>query len=601
MKVIDLEDLARHTKKALAYDIPKPTEEDIQQFKPLVEWLVHQDVKLNEKQFSAVKRKYRFDHKKSFIFHIYLELKKRNEIDSCAAAEERISKHLQIKPCKSWSGIVTITVFTAAYPEFTNSRGERVKQEFSCAFDCAYCPKQPGQPRSYIDAEPGVLRANRNEFDCVKQIRDRMYSLYMTGNAPLKCEIIVSGGTWTSYPPEYRQEFCRDIYYAANVFWDEGDKRAPLSLHKEKYINQNAKSRIIGITIETRPDTIMPLEIKRLRDYGVTRVQLGIQHIDDEILKKVNRRCTTDRAIKAIHMLKANGFKIDAHWMPNLPGSTIEKDRHMLIDILLGLNNIVVTEIDNDVHWEHYDLACPELSVDYWKLYPTAVTPWTDIEKWYRDGTYVQYPEKDTFDMFIDVHRVVYPFLRLNRIIRDIPKSHIYNEGTGSDNTNMRQELNDTMARLGIYSMDIRNREVKNKYWDGHYVLVIRKYMASGGSEYFISAESDDKKVLYGFARLRFNDNNDGVVFDEIRNSALVRELRCYGQLRSVGEMGNHIQHKGLGRTLMTKAEELAKNNGFSKIAVIAGEGTKPYYTKLGYSSSGGPGDYMMKLLVKPC
>ncbi|NBP57957.1 radical SAM protein, partial [bacterium] len=579
LRDIDMEDLANHTAQVLKRKLPSPDKADVERLSPMIIDLINaNDGKLSDIDFNKLRKLYKFNGKKSFLFQVYLEMIK-NGHNFDVRDEERLREHLQIKPCKSWSGIVTITVFTAAFPEYINSQGEKIIQPFSCEFSCSYCPNQPNQPRSYIDSEPGVLRANRNNFDAANQIWDRMYALYLTGHIPSKVEIIVSGGTWSSYPKEYRLQFCRDLYYAVNVFWQDDKRTERLSIQEEKNINQSARSRVIGITIETRPDTISPNEIKLFRLYGVTRVQLGIQHIDDDILRKVNRRCTTRKAIFSIEMLKSNGFKIDAHWMPNLPGSTVEKDRHMLLDVLLGVKQPIQCETRNDgqEHWELYDLECPELSVDYWKLYPTAVTPWTDIEKWYKEGTYVQYPEKDMFEMFLDLHKKIFPFIRINRIIRDIPESHIYNQGTGSDNTNMRDELNTIMKQQGIYSMDIRNREVKNRRWDGFYIIVIRHFKASNGTEYFISAESRDKKILYGFLRLRLDSDTKFKVFPELHGCALIRELRSYGSLSPVGNNGTHVQHKGIGKTLISKAEMIAISNSFDKIAVIAGEGTKPY------------------------
>ncbi len=615
MKEIDLEDLANHTAEVLKREIPKPSAEDVIRYENIVRDILRLENKMTDKDFQKLKKQYKFECKKSFLFQVFLEMKKKGKFDD--TDEFNINKHLQIKPCKSWSGIVTITVFTAAFPEYTDHNGQKITQPFSCQFDCAFCPKQPNMPRSYIDAEPGVLRATRNKFDAVSQMWDRMNALYVTGHLPSKIEIIVSGGTWTSYPKEYRLEFCRDLYFAANEFWNEQRRTERFDIEREKDINQMAKSRIIGITIETRPDTINIPELKLLRLYGVTRVQLGIQHIDDDILRKVKRRCTTSKAIKAIELLKSNGFKIDAHWMPNLPGSTIQKDRHMLLDVLLGLNTPIKSEVvykkkslfswisgksaEILEYWEYYDIACPELSVDYWKLYPTAVTPWTEIAEWFKNGTYTQYDESLMFDMFLDVHKKMYPFIRLNRIIRDIPETHIYNQGTGSDNTNMRHDLNTYMMDHHIYSMDIRNREVKDREWDGNYIMVIRQYNASNGKEYFISAESQDKKILYGFVRLRLDGRKDKIkVFRELDGMcALIRELRCYGKLSSVGQNGQHVQHMGLGKTLMNRAEKLALDEGYEKIAVISGEGTKPYYNKLGYMNNKQKdgGDFMIKVL----
>lgn len=605
MKEVDIEDIDRKVKEVLSREFPKPSTEDITKYKPLVETILLSDHVLSDKELTFFKRQHSFNGKRSFLFHVYLDLKRLQQVDP--TNEKILRKTLQIKPCKSWSGIVTITIFTAAYPEYTNDKGETVKQMFTCQWNCHFCPKEPGQPRSYLSLEPAVLRAARNEFDCARQIWDRMNSLYMTGHDVFKLEIIVSGGTWTSYPKQYREEFCRDIYYAANTFHDNS-KRERLSLEQEKLINQTASSRIVGLTIETRPDTATAQELKLLRYYGVTRVQLGIQHIEDEILDLINRKCKTERTIKAIQLLKENCFKIDAHWMLNLYGSTPEKDNHMLNNVLLG-THYVKTETRYEErswyqyfrgkpknvkeYWEHWNLTNPEFSCDTVKIYPTAVVPFTQLKELYEQGIYKPYDEKTMFDILVKTHKLMFPWIRIARVIRDIPEIYMFNQNTGADNTNMRQELNDYLLKNNIYCMDIRNREVKNKEWDGIYVIVIRKYNASNGYEYFISAESDDKKTLYGFVRLRL-DHADNKVFDELNGCALIREVHVYGDLTKVGKEGQHVQHRGIGKALMNRAEKLAIDNKYTKTAVIAAEGNKEYYRKLGYMDEG---NFMIKHL----
>ena len=598
MREVDIEEINQKCQDVLSREFAKPTEDDINKFKPLIEEILKSDHVIPEKEFIQIKRKYKFNEKKSFLFHVYLELKKSNQID--ISNEPILRKTLQIKPCKSWSGIVTITIFTAAYPEYTNEKGEKVKQAFTCFANCSFCPKEEGQPRSYLTLEPAVLRATRNNFDCAAQIWDRMTGLYMTGHDIDKIELIVSGGTWSSYPQQYRHEFCRDIYYAVNTYSDPEPRRDRKSLSEEKVINQTTKHRIVGLTIETRPDTITNQELRYLRRYGVTRVQLGIQHIDGEILDMNNRQCKTARTIKGIQLLKENCYKIDAHWMLNLYGSSPEKDDHMLNEVLLGTNNVkyetkyeerswytFLTGQPRQIkeYWEYWDIVSPEFSTDTWKVYPCATLPWTKLKELYEEGIYKPYDEKTMFDILIKTHKLMFPWIRIARVIRDIPEIYMYNQNTGADNTNMRQELNDYLLKNDIYCMDIRNREVKNKEWDGTYVIVIRKYKASNGDEYFISAESDDKKTLYGFVRLRL-DHGQNKVFEELSNTGLIREVHVYGDLTAVGKDGNHVQHRGIGKALMTKAEEIAKSNKYLKAAVIAAEGNKEYYKKLGYSDS---------------
>jgi histone acetyltransferase (RNA polymerase elongator complex component) len=598
MREIDIEELNTKFNNIIKKQFPTPTEDDIVTFKPLVELILQSKEKVNENEFVSIKKKYKFNNKKSFLFHIYLELKKQKLIsEELIENEDILRQTIQIKPCKSWSGVVSITIFTSPYPEYMDEDGKIIKQQFSCNWNCHFCPSEPNMPKSYLKGEPAVLRAEKNNFDCALQIWDRMHSLYMTGHGfSEKIELIISGGTWTSYPVQYRREFCRDVYYAANTYWD-CDRRERLTLEEEKKINQTAFSRIVVMTVETRPDTINNEEIKLLREFGITRIQLGIQHIDDEVLNKLNRKCSMNKSIKAIELLKRSCFKIDSHWMPNLPFSTPEKDEHMLINTLFGLKTPVNKTIKyksnswyswlignkeiEEIH-ETYDLVSPELVTDQYKIYPTAITPWTRIEEWYRDGTYKPYEEKYLFDILVKTLTVIFPFVRANRIIRDFPNDYIYNENTGADNTNMRQQLQDYLNNNNIYSMEIRNREVKNIAWNGEYIIVVRNYKASNGTEYFISAESNDCKTIYGYTRLRLDDAKNKPI-EELNECALLREVRVYGMVTQVSKDGKHVQHRGIGKKLINYAENIAKDNKYNKMAVIAAEGNKKYYEKLDY------------------
>jgi histone acetyltransferase (RNA polymerase elongator complex component) len=456
-------------------------------------------------------------------------------------------------------------------------------------------------PRSYLLNEPAVLRAAKNKFDCVSQMHDRMNTLYMIGNDIYKLEVNVLGGTFSSYPKLYIEEFVRDIYYAANSFWTPKEKQ---SLKEEKEFNETAKSRVVLIAVETRPDCITLDEIEFYRYLSITRIQMGIQHTDDDILNKINRKCPTSKTIKAIELLKRHGFKIDAHFMPNLPFSSPSKDRKMLIDELCGLKGLVKHEKKRSwldwfygrqgEHWQYYELTHPELSIDQIKVYETAVTIHTTIEKWYKEGTYVPYNQSHLINILLDFKALVFPWIRLNRIMRDFYQVNIFSK-SGSD-LNIRNTLHKMLEKEGKRCNCIRCREVKNKDWDGSYVLVIRKYNASNGDEYFISAECADNYTLYGFVRLRLDDAR-GKAFKELDGCALLREAHVYSTVANFDVTGN-VQHKGLGTKLMKKAEEIAKEKGYKKMAVIAAVGSRGFYTKIGYQLDAGDGEYMIKHLV---
>lgn len=585
MRDIDIEELNHKFDDLISQKFKMPDEQDIQRLKPLVEELCSLQYKLKAGQWKELKSKHKYAGKNSFLNEVFNRLVARGELVVDDQVHSLFREQLKIKECKSTSGVLVITVFTSPYPEYVDPiTGEHKVQTFSCAWNCAYCPNEPGQPRSYLKGEPGVLRANKNKFDCVLQMSDRMRGLYNIGHPIDKLEIIVLGGTWTSYPIPYREQFCRDIYYAANTFWDP-EKRKPLDIEEEKRINQTARTKVIGLTLETRPDTINIDEIRRLRKYGCTRVQLGIQHLDKDVLEKISRRCDPEKTREAIRMLKDCGFKVDSHWMPNLPGSNVKKDEEMLVDRLLGLKHPVPKRYvqEGDVY-EEYSLVDPDFQTDQWKVYPCAIVPWTDIETWYKDGSYVPYEEAQLVKMLIKMKTLVFPWIRLNRIIRDIPADYII---ASSDRANLRQELLALMEKDGTCCNCIRCREVKKTEWDGDFVCVVRTYDASGGVEYFISAESRDLKRLYGFLRLRLcNARSD--IFPELKGCALIRELHVYGKLMETCRQNKqHVQHCGIGKFLLGKAKQIAKEKGFQKCAVIAGEGTKKYYERIGFDDIG--------------
>lgn len=601
---VDIEELDRKYDALIKRTFDSPTQELIEKdpkYKIVVDTILSQDVDYtNFKNLKQLFRKHSLNVKNSFIFQVFLLLKEKQEYT--IEDEAFLRSVLQIKPGKSHSGIISVTVFTSAYPEYIDPKtGEHKKQSFSCAHFCSYCSSQPNQPKSYLLGEPGVMRANRVNFDCIRQMFDRMKALYLCGHECDKLEVLVLGGTWTSYPIPYREQFVRDIYYAANTFFDmfavQSNVREKLSLTEEKAINKTARSKVIGLTLETRPDTITAKELKLLRYYGCTRVQLGIQHIDNDVLKKINRMCKTETAIKGIKLLKDAGYKIDGHFMPNLPGSTIEKDRRMMLEQLLGIIDYTRSEdIDSKTVTEVYNLTNEDIQLDQWKVYPTTIVPYTEIEKWYKSGEYVPYDMEQMKEMLFEMKVKVFPWIRLNRVVRDIPDDYSF---LTTYRSNMRQDLIAELQKQGKFCYDIRSREVKTQVFDmDNMILVTRIYNASEGREYFISFESEDHKVLYGFIRLRLTNNQPIHIFPELEGCALIRELHVYGKLQRVGAKTNHVQHSGLGRRLLQKAEEIAKNNNYNKISVIAGEGTRGYYEKFGYNDNNGEGHFMIKHLL---
>jgi ELP3 family radical SAM enzyme/protein acetyltransferase len=510
-----------------------------------------------------IQKKYKYTISNSEFIKIYKYLNLENQ---------QLRNLITKKKCKSNSGVLVITILTSAHPKYIDEDGEVKTARFSCKHDCAYCPNEPAhegnnwvaQPRSYLYSEPAVLRANANNFDPLKQMNSRISSLINMGHIPDKLEVIVLGGTWSEYPRNYQDSFITDMYYSANIYFDNEPKRSKKTLEEEIEINETSKIHIIGLTLETRPDTINISEISNFRRYNCTRIQLGVQHTNNDVLKKINRGHTIECAYEAIKLLKNNCFKVDIHIMPNLPGSSYDIDKKMLEEIL-------------------YD---QRIQVDQYKIYPTAIVPYTKIKKWFDEGTYAPYYDMQLYELIKYFKKNVQKYKRLNRIIRDIP-GHYIEGGYSKKFVNMRQLLQDDMKLNKWECKCIRCREIKgNKVVIDNIKINIETYKASDSDEYHISFDTDcEKNYLIGFLRLRLNKEENKNLLDCIKGCALIRELHVYSNLNSVGNnIEGSMQHKGFGKKLIAKAEEIAIENGYTKMAIISGTGVREYYKKLGYN-----------------
>jgi ELP3 family radical SAM enzyme/protein acetyltransferase len=476
---------------------------------------------------------------------------------------EKPPRELIKKACRSQYGILNVCVFTSPYPEYTDTNGIQQKQMFSCKHNCYYCPSEPGQPRSYLMKEPGVARANDCDFDCIRQFHMRLTQYANMGHPLDKIEFEVSGGTWSEYPREYQYEFIRDGYYAANIY--NKQERNKYSLEQEIHLNESADIHIIGLTIETRPDTINIEELTLFRKYNVTRVQIGVQHTNNYILKKVNRGHTIEQSKKAIKLLLDNCFKVDIHLMPMLPYSSPTQDIEMFKEVLHN----------------------SDLQVDQWKVYPTSVVPWSVLEKWYVNGKFKPYSNDELFNVLTYMKTNVHPRIRLIRIVRDINDSYILG---GCTITHMRQLL---LKKLGHICKCIRCRSVKDDTIDTNAKMIIDSFIASDAKEFFIRYVSYNEKVLYGFCRLRLPCTNSEQLY-EVKGCALVRELHVYSTMTPVNSKQHNVQHKGIGKLLLRKAECIAYSHKYFKIAVISGVGVRNYYRKHKYTLDD---TYMIKYL----
>lgn len=448
---------------------------------------------------------------------------------------------------------------------------------FSCSFNCFYCPnEQPNQPRSYLSSEPLMKQAQELDFDTIKQFYHRGKIMYEHERKLDKLEVILVGGSFTSYSHDYQEEFVTDIYYAANTFHSmirNEQIREKFDLKTEQECNETAECRIISMTPETNPILVTPEEIIRWRRFGFTKCQLGVQHTNTDILKKVNRHCYYDSVVKAIRLLKDSAMKVDIHLMPNLPSATPELDIEMFDQII------------ND----------PDLQADQWKIYPCTVMPFSTIKDWYEAGTYIPYSEDELKRVIKHALVNVPPYIRVNRVTRDFPLSSIL---AGISKTELRDIVMREMEEEGLQCNEIRAREVKDKEFNRDDVeLVVRKYFASDGLEYFISHESKDRKTLYSLLRLRINSINNECVFKELNNVFLLRELHIFGKMlcHNTKSVSSDTQHNGLGKELIRRAEEITMECGYDKIVVISGVGVKGYYKNLGFVET--VGGYLIKTL----
>jgi len=397
----------------------------------------------------------------------------------------------------------------------------------------------------------------------------RAQTLAETGHPVTKIEIIIEGGTFGSYDKTYSVWFVTQLYYAANVLGSSMPHRLCDTLDAEIKTNESAACRIIGLTVETRPDWIDKNEILRFRRLGVTRVQIGIQHLNDEILRGVNRGCTTAHTIKAIELLLYNGFKVDGHFMLDLPGSDLPQDRSLFVWVF-SPDNVTIR-------------------VDQYKLYPTMVLSFTKILEWYNAGTYKPYAESDPEgfkELMIWILTHIPEEIRVNRVIRDFNKSDIYG---GTTNVSMRDDLSREIKARGLVETDIRFREIKQNRIDVPGIhFRVKKFRSSEGWEFFISANTKENE-LCGFVRLRLSEYpTDGsrVFFTALLDAALIRELHVYGNLVPQNcdstLIKRRAQHIGIGKALLHLAECIAIANRYEKVAIIAGVGVREYYAKVG-------------------
>ncbi len=466
--------------------------------------------------------------------------------------DDFLQRLLRKRKIRTLSGVSVITVLTKPY---------------TCPGRCVFCPTEPGMPKSYLSNEPGAMRAVLDDFHPKDQVQTRLKSLKAQGHETEKLEMIVLGGTFSAYNRRYQRDFIRALYNACN-------EKTERSLDKAQIANESSPHKIIGLSLETRPDHVTEEEICHMRELGCTKVQIGVQHTNNEVLALNKRGETIEDSIHAIQLLKDAGLKIATHLMPNLPGSTPEMDVQMVKDFF----------------------EKPEFKPDQLKIYPCVVTPYSELEQWWKEGRFHAYSDEVMMDILLQMQMSLPEYVRVERLFRDIPGESILE---GSQKTNMRQLLEEKMEKMGMKCRCIRCREIKGETYDPlNTELRVLEYEASHGKEFFISFNDKEKDRLCSLLRLRFPSqffSGKPHFISELEGAALVREVHTYGAQMNTGSRGKEAsQHVGLGRRMLEKAEEISKNAGFKKLAVIAGVGTRNYYRKWGYELEG---TYMTKSL----
>ena len=530
----------------------------------------------------------------------YHKLLKQDKIKKSPALE----KILMRRAVRSLSGVSIITVLTKPFP---------------CPGKCIYCPTEARMPKSYLVDEPAAARALGLAFDPYQQVSQRIQALTTNGHPTDKVELIIKGGTWNSYPIKYQYWFIARCFEACNNAKFENsqvDEMFPLNdLRKLSFkiqkTNEKSKHRIIGLTIETRPDFINRGTVAAMREMGTTRIELGVQNTNEKILD-ITKRGHGIAAVKhATKMLKDYGFKVDFHLMPQLPGATPTTDLKMMLKVF------------DD----------PAYRPDMIKVYPCTVIKTSELFDWLKRGEYKTYSDRELINMLKKFKARVPGYVRISRLIRDIPGHHIQ---AGNTMTNLRQVIQAEMAKEGLKCKCLRCREVGHQHFENGVIhkpkLFVDEYEASGGKEYFLSFEDADRDVVYAFCRLRVlrpviptvvegslihsvrdsstslrsaqNDNrglpNEGIsaaALDAMGYPAFIRELHTYGQLINIGKKSKGAsQHIGLGRKLIAEAEKICKKNKAYQLAVISGVGVREYYKKFGYRLEN---TYMVKTLKK--
>jgi elongator complex protein 3 len=469
---------------------------------------------------------------KHVLVRAYRELVRSGEWQPDPALLARI----RMKPNRTLSGVTVVTVLTKPFP---------------CPGKCIFCPTDVRMPKSYLPDEPGAMRALQHQFDPYTQVQARLEAYRAVGHPTDKVELLILGGTWSSYKRDYQEWFVRRCFDAMN-----GADSPTLAEAQQR--NETAGHRNVGLVVETRPDHIDPGELAWLRKLGVTKVQMGAQSFDDRILALNQRGHTAAETGRATALLRAAGFKIVLHWMPNLLGASPESDSR-----------------DFARMWDGY---CP----DEIKIYPNQLLANAELYDYWQRGEFTPYTTAELADLIVSIKPSIPRYCRVNRVVRDIPSTNVV---AGNKRTSLRQDVQAELRRRGERCQCIRCREVRRREVSSaalHYEELV--YQAGGAKEHFLAYNTPDDH-LAGFLRLSLpGEAAPSAGMAELERAAIIREVHVYGQSLPVGsERDGAAQHIGLGTRLIEEAEEIARRAGFDRLVVISAVGTRRYYAARGF------------------
>lgn len=467
-------------------------------------------------------------------------------LDMCSSDErKKLEQLLKTKPSRTMSGVSVITVVAKPAP---------------CPGRCLFCPEMKNVPKSYTGLEPAIQRGIRNKYDPFLQTRDRLNQYRITGHPISKTEIIILGGTLLALDRGYQECFVKRILDALNEKESE-------NLEKAMKLNEIVEHRCVGLTIETRADYCFEEHINQMLKLGTTRVEIGVQSVYPEVLKKIERGHTIEDVVRATRLAKDSALKVTIHIMPGL-----------LVDSKKDLKQFKIL------------FKNPDFKPDSLKIYPTLVIKGTELYKMWKRGEYKPLKSEEGVRLISEAMKYIPKYCRVIRVQRDIPSTKIV---AGIKKSNLRELVEKECERRGIRIQEIRYREVGHRIEKGilpdveHVKLCRLDYQASKGKEIFLSFEDVKNDILIGFLRLRIPYKPFRNEIDE--KTGLVRELHVYGQTVPIGLIKKQAwQHKGFGNRLLKESERIARGEfDMRKVVVMSGIGTRKYYAKFGYKKDG--------------